>query len=559
VTASDATQRLASGLASRPAAWRDRVLSYLHGWPLTWRLLVVVAGLLVAAMSATTLATTMLMRAYLMDRTREELSVASIPIVDRIGDQLAINSNTVTGVPATYAVAIYLGGRVATVSALDERYQPQFPMALSLDDPRVTSGQPFTVRSTIGDVMWLVQAGRLSGGQGTFAVAASMRPVDATIDQMRAVSIGIGLAVVSAGAGAGWVAIRRAFRPLRTIEDTAAAIAAGDLTRRVPEHIAEDEVASLSRSLNVMLAHLETSFSVREASEERMRRFVTDASHELRTPLATVRGYAELYRQGAASSPEATAAAMRRIEEEARRMSGLVEDLLTLARLDNRRSNALSRVDLTVLASDAVADARVRDPARSVRLMGLPGRPIVPTVVRGDEARLRQVVANLVSNALAHTPAGTPVEVSVGVGVGEAGGDVARIIVADHGEGIAEETAARVFERFYRGDPARGRREEGGHGLGLAIVAAIVEAHRGRVGVGGTPGGGATFIVDIPLTADADDESLDDDDTDDFDDSAEFDDRADSDDRADGLGEPRATDDLDRPPPDARGTLDATT
>ena len=245
-----------------------------------------------------------------------------------------------------------------------------------------------------------------------------------------------------------------------------------------------------------MLAQIEQSFAVREASEQRMRQFVADASHELRTPLATVRGYAELYRQGAVSKPEDVTGAFGRIESEASRMSGLVEDLLVLARLEGERPLAVDDVDLAVLGGDAVQDARVLQPDRHIRLVGL-GGPLGPVPVTGDEHRLRQVVTNLVSNALHHTPAGSPVEIAVGR---RPDGSPA-LEVRDHGDGIDPAKARRVFERFYREDPARTRRDTGGTGgagLGLAIVAAIVTAHHGKVGVAPTPGGGATFVVQLP-------------------------------------------------------------
>jgi two-component system OmpR family sensor kinase len=228
-----------------------------------------------------------------------------------------------------------------------------------------------------------------------------------------------------------------------------------------------------------------------------MRRFVSDASHELRTPLATVRGYAELYRQGAVTDPADVAQAMRRIETEATRMAGLVDDLLTLARLDEQRPEQRAPVDLTVLAADAVQDARALAPGRSVTLTGSNG-PIEPAVVLGDEPRLRQLVTNLVVNALRHTPDGTPIELLIGTDAGP-NPRSALLQVRDHGPGIAPEHARAVFERFFRSDASRQRGQGGGSGLGLAIVAAIVSAHGGQVGVTQTPGGGATFLVRLPL------------------------------------------------------------
>ncbi len=460
---------------------------------LTWRLVAVLVVLLVVALSLSSIATGLLMRRYLLDRTSTELTIAS----SAIRHTYSSPSSSSLALPSSYAV-VFMDARHGTVTDVhyppDSRYRPAIP-AITGNDVRV-GGKPFLVSSRGVGPDWLVVSGLVDDHSRTYAVASSLSGVNQTVNRMLVLSTFLGLFVIGACVLIGWLGFRRAFRPLRSIEDTAAAIAMGDLTRRIPPRPANDEVASLARSLNGMLAQVEASFAVREASERRMRQFVADASHELRTPLATVRGYAELYRQGAVTSPEATATAMRRIEGEATRMSGLVEDLLTLARMDNRRPMKLTSVDMTVLAGDAVQDARVRESERPIRLTGLARGPIVPAVLRGDEARLRQVVTNLLVNALTHTPAGSPVEIAVGP-VGER----VRLEVRDHGRGIPAEDRPRVFERFFRKDPARGRREQGGHGLGLAIVAAIVEAHGGRVGLDETPGGGATFIVDLPRSA----------------------------------------------------------
>lgn len=494
-------------------AWAHRVVDRLErplkAWPLTWRLVAVLVVLLIVALGLTSLATHMVLKNYLYNRTADELAAASQSAADNYADDI-VRSNHVTtlGIPSGYSV-VYMdptGAAFHIEQSADEVRLPAIP-PLALSDPRVGSHQTFRVGSVATDgarsesPRWLVVAGPLRGGSGTYAVAASLRGADDTIRQFQVVSLGIGLLVSAACAAIGYAGLTRGLRPLREMEDTAAAIADGDLARRVPEYPAHDELASLARSLNAMLTHIESSFAVREASEERMRRFVTDASHELRTPLATIRGYAELYRQGAAATPEATAGAMRRIEDEATRMSGLVEDLLTLARLDNRRPLSVGEVDLTVLAADAVQDARVRDAGRPVRLVGLGGNHLGPALVHGDESRLRQVVTNLVANALQHTPAGTPVEVAVGAVPDPAAvGHGVRLEVRDRGPGIPEADIDKVFQRFHRGDPARGR-SSGGSGLGLAIVMAIVAAHAGRVGVRQTRGGGATFVVELPGVA----------------------------------------------------------
>jgi two-component system OmpR family sensor kinase len=326
--------------------------------------------------------------------------------------------------------------------------------------------------------------------------------VDDTIGALSIRLTGVALLVTSAGAALGWLAIRRSFRPLIEVEETAAAIAAGDLSRRIPERPASTEVGRLTASLNTMLTRIEWAFRAQEASEARTRRFAADASHELRTPLVSIRGFAELFRQGAVP-PDEVPRTMRRIEDEAKRMGSLVEDLLLLARLDEQRPARKDPVDLVVLAGDAVHDARGLDAERQVRLVGLNGAGPASAVVTGDEDRLRQVVANLVANAIRHTPAGTPVEVAVGTSANPDGrdgprGPVAVLEVRDHGPGLTPEQAARVFERFYRVDSSRRRDTGGGSGLGLSIVSAVVTAHAGTVAVDTTSGGGATFRVALP-------------------------------------------------------------
>jgi two-component system OmpR family sensor kinase len=251
------------------------------------------------------------------------------------------------------------------------------------------------------------------------------------------------------------------------------------------------EVGRLGLSLNAMLGQIQSSFEASQASEERLRRFVADASHELRTPLTSIRGYAELFRRGAADRPADLAIAMRRIEEESARMGLLVDDLLLLARLDQGRPLEHGPVDLSRVAADAVHDARAVEPDRPVELRVPDGS----VTVLGDELRLRQVAANLLANTRQHTPPSTPVTVSA-----RRAGDVAVLEVADAGPGLTPDQATRVFERFYRADPSRAR-SMGGTGLGLSIVAAVAEAHGGAARVVSTPGAGARFWVEIPLSA----------------------------------------------------------
>jgi len=427
-----------------------------------------------------------------MASTDRDLRAAALPTANMVLFPVGIRRAGAN--PTNYAFLLMPadGSAGFAVNPTGERLHPDIPN-LALNDIRVQNGTPFTVSSSDGQMRWRVVAGSINKGEATFAVAVPLRGVDTTIQRMLNFTILIGLAVIASCALLGWYGVRRAFRPLTQIEDTAAAIAAGDLARRIPEPATQDEVASLSRSLNAMLAQIEQSFALREASEERMRQFVADASHELRTPLAAVRGYAELYRQGAVTTPQDVSSTMRRIEDESIRMGGLVNDLLLLTRLDGHRPVERGPVDLTVVAADAVQDARALDPARQVRLLGLSG-DLRPTTIEGDEAKLRQVVTNLVGNAVNHTPSGTGIEIAVG----HDSSGRARLEVRDHGHGVDPVKARKVFERFYREDPSRGRGNGGGNGLGLAIVAAIVGAHKGQVGVAPTPGGGATFVVELP-------------------------------------------------------------
>jgi two-component system OmpR family sensor kinase len=469
--------------------------------PLRVRLVALLVSLLLVALTLTSFATSALMRRQLMDNTDSDLVAAAVPTASRVVRSFGAPDENL---PTNYAVKLMptdpntvLGPPRFLLLPTGDHLLPNIPN-LTLSDPRVVNGTLFTVNSINGDMRWRVLAGPVTGGSATgipatYAVAVPLRGIDTTVARMLTFAILIGLLVIALCALVGWYGVRRAFRPLTQIEDTAAVIAAGDLTRRIPEPAAQDEVASLSRSLNAMLAQIEQSFAVRQASEERMSQFVADASHELRTPLAAVRGYAELYRQGAVTEPEDVTATMRRIEDESIRMGELVNDLLILTRLDRQRPLKRGPVDLTVLAADAVQDARALDPGRHVRLIGLSG-DLQPTPIDGDEAKLRQVVTNLVGNAVNHTPEGTGIEIAVGCG---APGH-ARLEVRDHGNGVDPVKARKVFERFYRADPSRVRGHGGGNGLGLAIVAAIVSAHHGQVGVAATPGGGATFVVDLP-------------------------------------------------------------
>ncbi|HLI43457.1 MAG TPA: HAMP domain-containing sensor histidine kinase [Acidimicrobiales bacterium] len=339
------------------------------------------------------------------------------------------------------------------------------------------------------------ESGDPNGFHVVFVVGEPMGPVNTTLRDILLLEVLVSALILLAGGTAAYFLVQIGLRPLEKMAETAGEIAAGDLSRRVEDTDPRTEVGELGTSLNVMLSRIEEAFRDKEASEAQLRRFVADASHELRTPLTSIRGYAELFRDNRAARPEDVAAALRRIEDESARMSGLVEDLLLLARLDQGRPLEEAPVDLASIAEDAVRDARVVAPERSVtlRVSDAEGEP----VAIGDEQRLRQVTANLVSNAIAHTPAGSPVEVVV-----EHAGSKVRLAVIDHGPGVRPEEREKIFGRFWRADESR-HRAQGGSGLGLAIVAAVVAAHGGRVGVSDTPGGGATFTVELRAAAPA--------------------------------------------------------
>jgi two-component system OmpR family sensor kinase len=324
----------------------------------------------------------------------------------------------------------------------------------------------------------------------SYLYALSLHEVDQNLHHLLFVETVAGVTVLVALALLAFWLLKYGLRPLRQMEVTAGAIAAGDLSQRVDIVDENTEVGKLGLALNEMLQQIEKAFAERAASEERLRRFVGDASHELRTPLTSIRGYAELFRRGAADRPEDLAKTMRRIEEEADRMGIMVDDLLLLARLDQGRPLEREPVDLTRITTDAVDDTRAVAPERTIEFT-----PNGTITVTGDEARLRQVLGNLLQNALRHTPPETPVRVRVL----EDGND-AVLEVADRGPGMSEQEASRVFERFWRADASRAR-ASGGTGLGLAIVAAIADAHGGTATVETALGEGACFRVRLPRNA----------------------------------------------------------
>ncbi|MDQ0424636.1 sensor histidine kinase [Cellulomonas iranensis] len=494
--AAGADERAASTPAGARSAVPDAVRRAWRTLSLQRRLVTITAVLLGAGLVVAGVTAATLLERSLLGPVDQKLASEARDVANDALRFLAYGGGTLG--PTDYYVRVQTSTQDVPLlsSAAAESYGTPLVDDLSPAAAQAIAGEPFTVGSSRAGSSWRVVAYPFDGGgtSGSVVVGLPLKDIHRTVAAMGVSLTSSGLAIVLLGVVAGGWAVRRSLRPLREIEATAAAIAAGDLSRRVPSAPTSTEVGRLGEALNGMLAQIEEAFAARTASEARMRRFVADASHELRTPLAAIRGYAELYRMGALRTDEQVQDTMRRIEGSATRMGSLVEDLLALARLDEGRQGRLGPVDLTVLAADAVSDLRALDPRRPVRLQTL-GGATAPRVVVGDEARLRQVLANLVGNAERHTPAGTPVEVAVGPGDDAT---TAVLEVRDHGPGIAPEHAARVFERFYRVDASR-TRDSGGSGLGMAIVAAIVTSHGGRVAVHETPGGGTTVRVVLPV------------------------------------------------------------
>ena len=328
------------------------------------------------------------------------------------------------------------------------------------------------------------------GSSGTIVVAVPLRDLTQTLDRLRTIELIVTAAILVALACLAWLVIKAGLRPLERMGETADAIAAGDLSRRVEPANRRTEVGRLGLALNGMLGQIEGAFAERQASEDRLRRFLADASHELRTPLSSIRGYAEIFRTGAAREPRELARAMQRIEDEAERMGGLVDDLLALARLDEQAESVREPVDLAALAGEVCDDVRATAPDRTIALQA-----DLPIEVLGDRNQLRQVLANLLRNAIVHTPAGTPIEVAI-----TARDDLASLAVRDHGRGLEPGAETQVFKRFWRRGDSR-HRDGPGAGLGLAIVAAIAKAHGGAVKAANASGGGAEFTVTLPAAS----------------------------------------------------------
>lgn len=373
--------------------------------------------------------------------------------------------------------------------------------------PEITSewvqahaGEAFSLTAADGLEWRAVAIPVMSGPQtvgGTLLIASSTVGANQVMTRFILVFSGFSLAVLLLGAALTRILVTNTFAPLAEVERTALEISRGDFSKRIMVASPHTEVGHLGQSLNVMLDHIDESFDERVRTIDQMRRFIGDAGHELRTPLVSVRGYAELYRMGALETEEQVSQAMERIEKEAIRMTSLVEDLLALARLDERRPLELAPLPLNALASDAGLDTLAQAPDREVRVIEDPSAPVVV----GDEHKVRQVMTNLIGNALHYSPDGSPIELSVS---SDSDRGIARFEIIDHGEGVPEQFREKIFDRFWRADNSRNR-ETGGSGLGLSIVQSIVAAHGGTVQALETPGGGATFRVELPLAPPGDD------------------------------------------------------
>lgn len=356
------------------------------------------------------------------------------------------------------------------------------------DKAAAFEGLPFTIQTPGADFRAIAEV--LPDNAGTVVAAQSLGELDKTIGKLGFFFLLIGLLLLTLIAIASRIVIKVGMRPLEDVEVTAGRIAAGDLSARMPDANEKTEVGRLVTSLNSMLSRIESSFAARTESEDRLRRFVADASHELRTPITAIRGFSELYRQGAVAEGEPTKEIISRIEGESKRMGSLVEDLLLLARLDQAREMESKPVNLADVVESAVISARVSGPHHHVTF----DKPTEEVFTLGDESRIHQVIANLLANARAHTPAGTEIDVAI-----SRGSDGIRIAVADNGPGLSGEAQKKIFERFYRADPSRVRVDGEGSGLGLSIVDAVMGAHGGSVSVESELGKGATFTLFFPL------------------------------------------------------------
>jgi two-component system OmpR family sensor kinase len=476
----------------------SRVRTPLSLWSLRNRLILAAMVLTAVAISASDFAANAALRSYLISQVDKELieiSSGSLLRLDRAGIESEIsdeNSDSpftefrpLRGVPTSASVSLLdIDGKLIGRIGGDLSQKQIAVFGMSVDQVKAKGTAPFTIegQGDDPDVRAVVQI--LPTGLGSVVVANSLADVDRTLQRLGFFFLILGLiALTAVGLVSRWI-IAISLKPLEQVEETAEAIAGGDLSARLPAAKPDTEVGRLTTALNTMLARIEESFEARVNSESKLRRFVADASHELRTPLTAIRGFAELHRQGAVVGEVNTKELVGRIEKESIRMSTLVEDLLLLARLDQSREMTQEPVDLNTLLTEAVASAKAAGPNHLIEL----SLPSAEVFVLGDPQRIHQVVANLLANARTHTPDDSQIKVALDQGVAET-----IISVSDNGPGLSEDDQERIFERFFRADPSRARTSGEGSGLGLSIVDAVMQAHGGYVSVQSKLGDGATF------------------------------------------------------------------
>ena len=475
----------------------SRVRTPLSLWSLRNRLILAAVVLTALAISASDFAANTALRSYLISQVDQQLidiSGGSLTRLDRAGIEQDTNDGNqspfhefrpLRGVPTSASVSLLdVDGNLIGRVGGDLSKEQIAVVGMSIAEVQEKGNKPFTIEGKDGqpDVRAVAQV--LPTGLGSVIVANSLAEVDRTLKRLGFFFLILGLlALLAIALVSRWI-IAISLKPLEAVEETAEAIAAGDLSARLPAAKPDTEVGRLTTALNTMLGRIEESFAARVNSESKLRRFVADASHELRTPLTAIRGFAELHRQGAVIGEEKTKELVGRIEKESIRMSSLVEDLLLLARLDQSREMAQDPVDLNLLITEAVASAKAAGPNHPIEL-SLPSAEIF---VLGDSQRIHQVVANLLANARTHTPEGSLIKVTLEQGVTET-----IISVSDNGPGLSESDQERIFERFFRADPSRARTSGEGSGLGLSIVDAVMKAHGGYVSVQSKLGEGATF------------------------------------------------------------------
>ena len=455
----------------------------------------------------------MLLKSYLQRNTDASLKSAASTLKHEVPADFAIRLASgkvrLPDLPSDYYIAFLSPRGTVLLSAVSVATKRQdLPNLSGFDTKHVSqlASQPVTIQNSqatdSAKKTWRILAVPLNGAaEGSLFIGLPTHTGDEMIDQYRNIGGSVSLILLLLTGIAIWFTITSALRPLKEVERTAEAVAAGDISQRLIERQGRTEISKLNSSLNTMLSSIESAMAIRNSTLAQMRRFVADASHELRTPLVSVRGYAELYRMGALQKPEDIAEAMNRIESEAIRMGELVESLLALARLDDSNQKPMQKLDLISLARSAAKDASVADHGRVIELLDPLGIPLMNDAileVEADANQLRQVLTNLLANAIRFSPEGAKVEVLVGSPLGSNLGQVV-IEVRDHGIGIPPELRDKVFERFFRADNSRNR-ETGGSGLGLAIVKSIVERHGGTIEATETTGGGATFRVELPTS-----------------------------------------------------------